>query len=79
MRRRTRLGSLTAAVGDLAASVRRARDARAETVRVYDASGHGRTLDPASDEAKAALEAANRLITGVADLRKMHENGDDSA
>ena len=74
MRRRTRLASLSAAVGDLAASLRRARDARAELVRVYDASGHGRTLDPASTEAKAALEAAMRLIDGVADLRKLQEN-----
>jgi hypothetical protein len=77
MRRRTRLASLTAAVGDLAASVRRARDARAEVVRIYDGSGHGRTVDPASKEAKAALEAAIRLIDGVADLRKLHENGAD--
>jgi hypothetical protein len=77
MRRRTRLASLTAAVGDLAASLRRARDARAELVRVYDASGHGRTLDMASNEAKAALEAAIRLIDGVADLRKLQENGAD--
>jgi hypothetical protein len=74
MRRRTPLARLSAAVGDLAASLRRARDARAELVRVYDASGHGRTLDPASTEAKAALEAAIRLIDGVADLRKLHEN-----
>ena len=77
MRHRTRLASLTAAVGDMAASVRRARDARAEVVRIYDASGHGRTVDPASKEAKAALEAAIRLIDGVADLRKLHENGAD--
>jgi hypothetical protein len=77
MRRRTRLASLSAAVGDLAASLRRARDARAELVRLYDASGHGRTLDPASTEAKAALEAAMRLIDGVADLRKLQENGAD--
>jgi len=77
MRRRTRLASLTAAVGDMAASVRRARDARAEVVRIYDASGHGRTVDPASKEAKAALEAAIRLIDGVADLRRLHENGAD--
>jgi hypothetical protein len=77
MRRRTRLARLSAAVGDLAASLRRARDARAELVRLYDASGHGRTLDPASTEAKAALEAAMRLIDGVADLRKLQENGAD--
>jgi hypothetical protein len=74
MKRRTRLASLSAAVGDLTASVRRARDARGERVRIYDASGHGRTLDPASKEAKAALEAAIRLIDEVADLRKLHEN-----
>jgi hypothetical protein len=77
MRRRTRLAKLSAAVGDLSASLRRARDARAELVRIYDASGHGRTLDPASGEAKAALEAAMRLIEGVADLRKLRENGAD--
>ena len=77
MRRRTRLASLSAAVGDLAASVRRARDARAELVRIYDASGHGRTLDPTSEDANAALEAAIRLIDAVADLRKLHENGAD--
>ena len=77
MRRRNRLARLSAAVGDLAASLRRARDARAELVRMYDALGQGRTLDPASTEAKAALEAAMRLIDGVADLRKLQENGAD--
>jgi hypothetical protein len=77
MRRRTRLARVSAAVGDLSASLRRARDARAELVRTYDASGHGRTLDPASNEAKAALEAAMRLIDGVADLRKLRENDAD--
>jgi hypothetical protein len=77
MRRRTRLASLSAAVGDLAASLRRARDARAELVRIYDPSGHGSTLDPASKGAKAALEAAMRLIDGLADLRKLQENGAD--
>ena len=77
MRRRTRLARMSAAVGDLAASLRRARDARAEVVRIYDASGHGRPLDPASKEANAALGAAMRLIDGVADLRKLHENGAD--
>jgi hypothetical protein len=67
MRRRGRLGSVGAAVGDLASAVRRARNARATYVRIYDASGHGRTLDPASKEAKAALQAANRLLEGVLD------------
>jgi hypothetical protein len=78
MRRRTPLARMSAAVGDLAASLRRARDARAEVVRVYDASGHGHTLGADSKEAKAALEAAMRLIDGVADLRKLHENDGDS-
>jgi hypothetical protein len=75
VRRRGRLGSVSAAVGDLAAAVRRARDARAVYVRTYDSVGHATTLDPASEEAKAALEAANRLLSGVADRRKLHENG----
>jgi hypothetical protein len=74
VRRRGRLGSLSAAVGDLAAAVRRARDSRAVYVRTYDAVGHATTLDLASSEAKAALEAANRLLSGVADPRKLHEN-----
>jgi hypothetical protein len=77
MRRRTPLARMSAAVGDLAASLRRARDARAEVVRIYDASGHGHALAADSKEAKAALEAAMRLIDGVADLRKLHENDGD--
>jgi hypothetical protein len=79
MRRRGRLGSVGAAVGDLASAVRRARDARATYVRTYDEAGQGRTLDPASDEAKAALEAANRLLKGLSETRKLHENGADPA
>jgi hypothetical protein len=60
----------------LAGAVRRARDSRlAVFVRVYDAAGRGRRLDPASKEAKAALEAAMRLQEGSAEARKMHENG----
>ena len=74
MRRRGRLGAVGAAVGDLASAVRRARDARGIYVRTYDTAGQGRTLDPASDEAKAALQAANRLLEGLAETRKMHEN-----
>jgi hypothetical protein len=62
-------------MGDLASAVRRARDARATYVRTYDATGRGQTLDPASNEAKAALEAANRLLKGLAETRKVHENG----
>jgi hypothetical protein len=77
MRRRGRLGSVGAAVGDLASAVRRARDARTTYVRTYDASGQGRTLDPTSKEAKAALEAANRLLDGHLDSRKLHKNGSD--
>ena len=75
MRRRGRLGSVGAAVGDLASAVRRARAGRAISVRTYDTAGQGRTIDPGSDEAKAALEAANRLLEGLAETRKMHENG----
>ena len=75
MRRRGRFGSVGAAVGDLASAVRRARDARATYVRTYDAAGQGRTVDPASKEAKAALEAANRLLEGLSEARKLHENG----
>jgi hypothetical protein len=78
VRRRGRLGSLSAAVGDLAAAVRRARDARAVYVRIYDARGRATTLDPASEEAKAALQAANLLLEGLADVRKLHENSAES-
>jgi hypothetical protein len=73
VRRRGRLAGLSAAVGDVAAAVRRARTAREPYVRTYDASGHGTTLDPDSEAANAALQAANALIEGVADLRKLHE------
>jgi hypothetical protein len=79
MRRRGRLGSLSAAVGDLAAAVRRARDARAVYVRTYDEQAHATTLDPASEEAKAALQAANLLLKGLADVRKLQENGAEGA
>ena len=75
MRRRGRFGGLSAAVGDVARSLRRARAARGERVRVYDAAGHGTTVDPASIEGKAALEGANQLLKGVIDMRKLRENG----
>jgi hypothetical protein len=79
MRRRRRFGGVGAAVGDLASAVRRARDARATYVRTYDGPGVGRTLDPDSDAAKAAVEAANRLLESLSDSRKLDENGADRA
>jgi hypothetical protein len=73
VRRRRRLGGLSAALEDVAAAVKRARSAREPYVRTYDASGQGTTLDPGSEAAKSALQAANALLEGVDDLRKLHE------
>jgi hypothetical protein len=74
MRRRGRLAGVSAVLGDLAATVQRARAARANYVRTYDASGHGTTLLSGSTEEKAALEAANRLLNGLAESRKFEKN-----
>jgi hypothetical protein len=79
MKRRTRLGGLSAVVGDLRSSVRRARDARQTRVRTYDASARPTTLDPASNEGKAALSAANQLLQALGDLRKLQENGRETS
>jgi hypothetical protein len=74
VRRRGRLAGVSAVIGDLAATVQRARDARANYVRLYDPSGHGTTLVDGSTEAKAALEAANHLLNGLAETRKLEKN-----
>jgi hypothetical protein len=43
-------------------------------VRIYDERGRATALDPASAEAKAALEAASLLLEGLADVRKLQGN-----
>jgi hypothetical protein len=54
------------AVGAVAATLARRRDARAPRVVVRDRSGQPRTLDAAEDPAATALlEAAERLISAA--------------
>jgi hypothetical protein len=57
------IDSLTSAVEDITGSLRRRRQSRELRVRLYDADGKVRTLDPASDEATAIVEAADELLS----------------
>jgi hypothetical protein len=58
----SRRGRIAALAGGLVATLRRRREDRAVRVRVYDAAGTPRTLDPRAGEGAALLEAAERAI-----------------
>ncbi len=60
------LGSLTAAVDELSAILRRRREDRARRVRIYDEQGHARALDPAGEEAAPLVDAAAAMIAAAA-------------
>ena len=65
MRQRGRIDSVTAAVGDAAATLRRRREARQPYVKVWAEEGEGRLLDPASPEAEALIETATGMVDVV--------------
>jgi hypothetical protein len=64
-----RRGLLTGAV----ATVRRRREDRAPRVRLYDAAGTARALDPGSEQGAALLAAAERAVE-VARSREQRED-----
>ena len=68
MKPRGRLDSLTAAVGDVAGVLRRRREGREPYVRLHDARGRVRALDPSSEEAEPLLDAAAAMVD-AADAR----------
>lgn len=75
MKRRGRAESVAAAVGDLAGALRRRREAREPYVRVHDADGRVRTLDPADPQAGALLDAAEAMVD-AADARAPEAHAD---
>jgi hypothetical protein len=62
MKPRGRIDRLTAAVGDMAGSLRRRREGREPYVRLYDEAGRPRAVDPASPEGEALLDAAAAMV-----------------
>lgn len=65
MKQRGRMDSLTAAVGEAAASLRRRRESRRPYVKLYDDAGMALLLSPESDVAHALDAAAQALIDAV--------------
>jgi hypothetical protein len=65
VRQRGRIDSVTAAVGDAAATLRRRRDARQPYVKLWDAAGEVRMLDPGSPEAQALVDTATGMVDAV--------------
>ncbi len=59
------MDALTAAVEDVAGSLRRRRESRALRVRLYDAGGRVRALDPDGEEARPLVEAADALLSSL--------------
>ena len=55
-------GRIQTLAGGLVATLRRRREDRAVRVRVYDALGTPRTLDPGTGEGAALVAAAERVI-----------------
>jgi hypothetical protein len=51
---------------DVAGSLRRRRERRALRVRLHDAGGRVRALDPEGDEARPLVEAADALLSRAA-------------
>jgi hypothetical protein len=69
MRQRGRIDSVTAAVGDAAATLRRRREARQPYVKVWGEAGEGRLLDPLSPEAQALIDTATGMVDAVESAR----------
>ena len=62
----SRRGRVRTLVGGLAATLRRRREDRAVRVRIYDAAGTPRALEPDSAEGAALVAAAERAIDAFA-------------
>ncbi len=62
----SRRGRIRTLAGGLVATLRRRREDRAVRVRLYDAAGTPRTLDPGAGEGAALLAAAERMIDAAA-------------
>ncbi len=65
MRPRRPIDALTAAVEDVAGSLRRRRESRALRIRLYDDAGRVRALDPDGEEARPLVEAADALLSSL--------------
>jgi hypothetical protein len=65
VRQRGRIDSVTAAVGDAAATLRRRRDARQPYVKLWDAAGEVRMPDPDSAEAQALIDTATGMVDAI--------------
>ena len=65
MRQRGRIDSVTAAVGDAAATLRRRREARQPYVKLWDAAGEVRMPDPDSPEAQALIDTATGMVDAI--------------
>ncbi|MGI8594894.1 MAG: hypothetical protein ACR2ML_11115 [Solirubrobacteraceae bacterium] len=65
MKPRRPIDALTAAVEDVAGSLRRRRESRALRIRLYDAGGRVRTLDPDDPVARPLVEAADALLSSL--------------
>ena len=62
MKPRGRMDSVSAAVGEAAASLRRRREARRPYAKVYDARGVARVLEPTSPQAADLIAAAEAMV-----------------
>jgi hypothetical protein len=62
MRSRGPLDAVTGVVGDAAAGLRRRREARRPYVKLYDAAGDVRVLDPDDEPAQLLLETAAAMV-----------------
>jgi hypothetical protein len=62
---RGRMDSVSAAVGEAAASLRRRREGRRPYAKVYDDQGVARVLDPASAQAAELIAAAEAMVDAV--------------
>jgi hypothetical protein len=58
----SRGGRIRTLAGGIVATLRRRREDRALRVRVYDAAGNPRTVDPEGGEGAALVAAAERVI-----------------
>lgn len=67
---------LTAGLGELAGALRRGLSPSAQ-VRLYDARGQARTVDPAAAEGRRILEAAEAMLDVAAAAGRERRSGGD--
>ncbi len=75
MKPRGPMDSLNAAVGDLAGALRRRREGRGPYIRLHDADGRVRSVDPSTPEGEALLDAAQAIV----DTARAGDATDDDA